>query len=185
MAGWALARYIFFGRRIVNFLVLGAIALPYFVVVIPQFVMVARDFGLANTWFALIVPPLFNSLGVLFMRQAFKMMPNELFDAARLDGASEWKIFFFVALPIAQPTIAALSTILFLASWNNYLWPLLINTQADMMTGPVALGSLIGITDVSWGAIMAGAVTLTLPMLVLFVLLQRYFISGITAGAIK
>ena len=147
--------------------------------------MVAKDFGLANTWFALIVPPLFNSLGVLFMRQAFKMMPNELFDAARLDGANEWKIFFFVALPIAQPTIAALSIILFLASWNNYLWPLLINTQADMMTGPVALGSLIGITDVSWGAIMAGAVTLTLPMLVLFVLLQRYFISGITAGAIK
>ena len=185
MAGWALARYIFFGRRVVTFLVLGTMALPYFVVVIPQFVMVARDFGLANTWFALIVPPLFNSLGVLFMRQAFKMMPNELFDAARLDGASEWKIFFFVALPIAQPTIAALSIILFLASWNNYLWPLLINTQADMMTGPVALGSLIGITDVSWGAIMAGAVTLTLPMLVLFVLLQRYFISGITAGAIK
>ena len=185
MAGWALARYIFFGRRIVTFLVLGTMALPYFVVVIPQFVMVARDFGLANTWFALIVPPLFNSLGVLFMRQAFKMMPNELFDAARLDGASEWKIFFFVALPIAQPTIAALSIILFLASWNNYLWPLLINTQADMMTGPVALGSLIGLTDVSWGAVMAGAATLTLPMLVLFVLLQRYFISGITAGAIK
>lgn len=185
MAGWALSRHIFFGRRIVTLLVLGTMALPYFVVVIPQFVMVARDFGLANTWFALIVPPLFNSLGVLFMRQAFKMMPNELFDAARLDGENEWKIFFFVALPIAQPTIAALSIILFLASWNNYLWPLLINTQADMMTGPVALGSLIGITDVSWGAIMAGAVTFTFPMLVLFVLLQRYFISGIIGGAIK
>ena len=185
MAGWALARYRFFGRRIVTFLVLGTMSLPYLVVVIPQFVMVARDFGLANTWFALIVPPLFNSLGVLFMRQAFKMMPNELFDAARVDGASEWKIFFFVALPIAKPTIAALSIILFLASWNNYLWPLLINTQADMMTGPVALGSLIGTTHVSWGAIMAGSVTLTLPMLVLFVLLQRYFISGITAGSIK
>ena len=185
MAGWALARYRFFGRRIVTFLVLGTMSLPYLVVVIPQFVMVAREFGLANTWFALIVPPLFNSLGVLFMRQAFKMMPSELFDAARVDGASEWKIFFFVALPIAKPTIAALRIILFLASWNNYLWPLLINTQADMMTGPVALGSLIGTTHVSWGGIMAGSVTLTLPMLVLFVLLQRYFISGITAGSIK
>ena len=183
MAGWALARYIFFGRRNVTFLVLGTMALPYFVVVIPQFVMVARDFGLANTWFALIVPPLSTSLGVLLMRQAFIMMPDELFDAARLDCASEWKIFLFVALPIAQPTIAALSIILFLASWNNYLWPLLINTQADMMTGPVALVGLIGITDISWGA--EGAVTLTLPMLVLFVQLQRCFISGITAGAIK
>ena len=111
--------------------------------------MVAKDFGLANTWFALIVPPLFTSLDVLLMRQAFNMMPDELFDAARLDGASEWQIFLFVALPIAQPTIAALSIILILASWNNYLWPLLINTQADMMTGPVALVSLIGIADVS------------------------------------
>ena len=157
MAGWALARYIFFGRRIVTFLVLGTMALPYFVVVIPQFVMVARDFGLANTWFALIVPPLFTSLGVLLMRQAFIMMPDELFDAARLDCASEWKIFLFVALPIAQPTIAALSIILFLASWNNYLWPLLINTQADIITGPVSLGSLSGIADVSWGPIMARA----------------------------
>ena len=183
--GWLRARYILFGRRIVIFLVMGTIALPYFVVVIPQFVMVARDFGLANTWFNLIVPPLFTSLGVLFMRQAFNMMPNELFDAAHLNGASEWKILLFVALAIAQPTIAALSIILFLASWNNYLWPLLINTQADMMTGPVALVSLIGITDVSWGAIMAGAVTLTLRMLVLFVPLQRYFIPGITAGEIK
>ena len=183
MAGWARARHIFFGSRIVTFLVLGTMALPYFVVVIPQCVMVARDFGLANTWFALIVTPLFNSLGVLFMRQAFNMMPNELFDAAHLNGASEWKMLLFVALAIAQPTIAALSIILFLASWNNYLWPLLINTQADMMTGPVALVGLIGITDISWGA--EGAVTLTLPMLVLFVLLQRYFIPGITAGEIK
>ena len=181
--GWLRARYILFGRRIVIFLVMGTIALPYFVVVIPQFVMVARDFGLSNTWFNLIVPPLFTSLGVLFMRQAFNMMPNELFDAAHLNGASEWKILLFVALAIAQPTIAALSIILFLASWNNYLWPLLINTQADMMTGPVALVGLIGITDMPWGA--EGAVTLTLPMLVLFVLLQRYFIPGITAGEIK
>ena len=181
--GWLRERYILFGRRIVIFLVMGTIALPYFVVVIPKFVMVARDFGLANTWFNLIVPPLFTSLGVLFMRQAFNMMPNELFDAAHLNGAGEWKILLFVALAIAQPTIAALSIILFLASWNNYLWPLLINTQADMMTGPVALVGLIGITDMPWGA--EGAVTLTLPMLVLFVLLQRYFIPGITAGEIK
>ena len=116
MAGWARARYIFFGQRIVTFFVLGTMALPYFVVVIPQCVMVARDFGLAKTLFALIVTPLFTSLSVLFMRQAFNMMPNELFDTARSDGANEWKIFFFMALPIAQPTIAALSIILFLAS---------------------------------------------------------------------
>lgn len=185
MAGWALARYQFAGRSGVIGIILGTITLPYSVVVIPQFIMVARDFGLANSWVALIVPPLFNSLGVLFMRQAFSMMPGELFDAARVEGVKEWQIFLRIALPLARPTMAALAIILFLASWNNYLWPLLINSRPGMMTAPVALGTLIGLTRVSWGGIMAGAVMLTAPILVVFVLLQRHFIAGIAAGAIK
>jgi lactose/L-arabinose transport system permease protein len=185
MAGWALVRYRFFGKAAVIAVILGTITLPYFVVVIPQYIMVARDFKLANTWIALIVPPLFNSLGVLFMRQAFSMMPGELFDAARVEGVKEWRIFTFVAVPLARPTIAALSIILFLASWNNYLWPLLISSQPGAMTAPVALGTLIGLTKVSWGGIMAGAILMTAPMLVFFLLLQRHFIAGIAAGAIK
>ncbi|MBA1143539.1 carbohydrate ABC transporter permease [Mesorhizobium neociceri] len=185
MAGWALARYQFFGKGAVVAIILGTITLPYAVVLIPQFIMVARDFQLANTWVALIVPPLFNSLGVLFMRQAFSMMPHDLFDAARVEGVKEWRIFLFVALPLARPMLAALAIILFLASWNNYLWPLLINSQPGAMTAPVALGTLIGLTKVSWGGIMAGAVMLTVPMLVVFVLLQRHFIAGIAAGAVK
>jgi lactose/L-arabinose transport system permease protein len=185
MAGWALASYRFTGKGVVLATILGTLTLPYFVVVIPQFVMVARDFGLSNTWFALIVPPLFNSLGVLFTRQTFRMMPQELFDAARVEGVKEWRIFIFVAMPLARPTLTALSIILFLFSWNNYLWPLLINSQPAMMTAPVALGSLIGLTKVSWGGIMSGAVILTAPMLVLFVALQRHFIAGISAGAVK
>ena len=158
MAGWALARYRFHGRAVVVGIILGTLTLPYFVVVIPQFIMVARDFKLANTWVALIVPPLFNSLGVLFMRQAFTMMPADLFDAARVEGVREWQIFLRVAMPMARPTLAALSIILFLHSWNNYLWPLLISSNPRMMTAPVALGSLIGLTRVSWGGIMVGAV---------------------------
>ncbi|MDX8467757.1 carbohydrate ABC transporter permease [Mesorhizobium sp. VK23B] len=185
MAGWALARYEFFGKRLVVAIILGTITLPYAVVLIPQFIMVARDFQLANTWIALIVPPLFNSLGVLFMRQAFSMMPAELFDAARVEGVKEWRIFLFVAVPLARPMLAALAIILFLASWNNYLWPLLINSQPGAMTAPVALGTLIGLTKVSWGGLMAGAVMLTVPMLIVFVLLQRHFIAGIAAGAVK
>jgi lactose/L-arabinose transport system permease protein len=185
MAGWSLARYRFVGKGLVLAIILGTVTLPYAVVAIPQFIMVARDFKLANTWVALVVPPLFNSLGVLFMRQSFSMMPGELFDAARVEGVREWKIFLFVALPLARPTLAALAIILFLASWNNYLWPLLINSQPGAMTAPVALGSLIGLTKVSWGGIMAGAVMLTAPMLVVFIVLQRHFIAGISAGAIK
>ncbi|NKK57587.1 ABC transporter permease subunit [Rhizobium leguminosarum bv. viciae] len=185
MAGWALARYRFVGRSIVIAIILGTITLPFSVVVIPQFIMVAREFKLANTWVALIVPPLFNSLGVLFMRQSFSMMPGELFDAARVEGVKEWQIFLRIALPLARPTMAALAIILFLHSWNNYLWPLLINSRPGMMTAPVALGTLIGLTKVSWGGIMAGAMLLTAPILVIFVALQRHFIAGIAAGAIK
>jgi len=185
MAGWALARYQFLGKGVVVAIILGTITLPYATVVIPQFIMVARDLKLANTWVALIVPPLFNSLGVLFMRQSFSMMPADLFDAARVEGVKEWKIFLFVAMPLARPTLAALSIILFLHSWNNYLWPLLINSNQQMFTAPVALGTLIGLTKVSWGGIMAGAVLLTAPMVVIFVLLQRHFIAGIAAGAVK
>lgn len=185
MAGWALARYRFAGRRVVIAIILGTITLPFTVVVIPQFIMVAREFKLANTWIALVVPPLFNSLGVLFMRQSFSMMPTELFDAARVEGVKEWQIFLRIALPLARPTMAALSIILFLGSWNNYLWPLLINSRPGMMTAPVALGTLIGLTKVSWGGIMAGAVLLTAPILVVFVVLQRHFIAGISAGAVK
>ena len=185
MAGWALVRYRFFGKGAVIAIILGTITLPYFVVVIPQFIMVARDFKLANTWIALVVPPLFNSLGVLFMRQSFSMMPGELFDAARVEGVKEWRIFLFVGMPLARPTLAALSIILFLFSWNNYLWPLLISSQPGAMTAPVALGTLIGLTKVSWGGIMAGAMLMTAPMLVFFLLLQRHFIAGIATGAVK
>jgi lactose/L-arabinose transport system permease protein len=185
MAGWALVRYEFLGKRLVLAVILGTITLPYAVVIIPQFIMVARDFKLANTWIALIVPPLFNSLGVLFMRQAFSMMPGELFDAARVEGVKEWRIFAFIGIPLARPTLAALAIILFLASWNNYLWPLLISSSPSASTAPVALGSLIGLNKVSWGGIMVGAVLLTLPMMAVFIALQRHFIAGIAAGAIK
>ncbi len=185
MAGWALVRYRFRGRGMVVAIIFGTLTLPYFVVVIPQFILVARDLQMSNTWFALIVPPLFNSLGVLFMRQAFSMMPVDLFDAAQVEGVSEWKIFTRIAMPMARPTIAALAIILFLASWNNYLWPLLVSSDASMMTAPVALGSLIGFTRVSWASIMTGAVVMTVPMLVVFIFLQRFFMSGITAGAVK
>ena len=116
MAGWALARYRFFGKGVIVAIILGTITLPYFAVVIPQFIMVARDFKLANTWFALVVPPLFNSLGVLFMRQTFSMMPHELFDAARVEGVKEWRSSSLSRMPLARPTLAALSIILFLTA---------------------------------------------------------------------
>ncbi|MGK9234295.1 carbohydrate ABC transporter permease [Inquilinus limosus] len=185
MAGYAFARFQFVGKQAAFSLLVATLTVPYAVVIIPQYVLVARDLGLSNTWIAVIVPPLFNSIGVLFMRQTFLSLPQELLDAARIDGAREGRIFFTIALPLVRPSMAALAIILFLASWNNYLWPLLVATQPGARTAPVALGSLIGLNVVPWGALMVGAMLLTLPMIVVFIFLQRYFVAGITAGAVK
>ncbi len=108
-----------------------------------------------------------------------------MLDAARVDGASEIRTFFQIAMPLVLPAVAALAIILFLMSWNNYLWPLLVLNKPGAQTAPVALGALIGLNRVFWNAIMVAAAIMTLPMLVVFLFLQRYFIAGITAGAVK
>lgn len=185
LAGYAFAQFRFFGRGALFAVVVATLTVPYVVVVIPQFVLVARDFHLTNTWAAVVVPPLFNSLGVFFMRQNFLALPQDMLDAARVEGVGEFRIFFRVALPLVLPAAAALAIILFLQSWNNYLWPLLVLSRADAQTAPVALGALVGLDRVHWGALMVGAVAMTLPVLAVFIALQRSFIAGITAGAVK
>jgi lactose/L-arabinose transport system permease protein len=186
LAGYAFARYGFRGKNTLFGLLVATLTVPYAVVIIPQYVLVARDLSLANTLIAVIVPPLFNALGVLFMRQTFLSLPQEIVEAARMDGAGELRIFLVIALPLVRPALAALLIILFLASWNNYLWPLLVAPDPSARTAPVALGSLLTVNSVPpWGAVMAGASLMTLPMIALFVFLQRQFVSGITAGAVK
>jgi lactose/L-arabinose transport system permease protein len=185
MAGYAFARFQFFGRDILFTVVIATLTVPFLVVIIPQFILVARDLHLSNTWIAVIVPPLFNSVGVFFMRQNFLSLPQEMLDAARVDGAGEFQIFWRIAVPLVLPALAALAIILFLFSWNSFLWPLLVLSKPEAQTAPVALGALVGLNKVFWNAIMVAAVLMTLPMLVLFLFLQRYFIAGITAGAVK
>ncbi len=185
MAGYAFARFQFFGRDVLFTIVIATLTVPFLVVIIPQFILVARDLKLSNTWLAVIVPPLFNSVGVFFMRQNFLSLPQEMLDAARVDGAGEFQIFWRIAMPLVVPALAALAIILFLFSWNSYLWPLLVLSKPEAQTAPVALGALVGLNRVFWNAIMVAAVLMTLPMLVLFLFLQRYFIAGITAGAVK
>jgi len=185
MAGYAFARYRFWGRNPLFLVVIATLTIPYFAVVIPQFILIAREFKMTNTYAAAVLPLLSHSLGVFFMRQNFISLPHSLLEAARIDGAGEFRIFFRIALPLAKPALAALSIILYLHAWNDYLWPLLVLSDKSMQTAPVALGSLIGLTRVSWGGIMVGATLMTLPFLALFLFLQRYFLAGITAGAVK
>jgi lactose/L-arabinose transport system permease protein len=185
LAGYALAVYRFRLQGLVFSLIVATLTIPYFVVLIPQYILVARELKLTNTYWGGVLPFLANALGVFYMRQVFLSLPSSLLDAGRVDGASEGRIFFQIALPMVTPSLAALALILFLNAWNDYLWPLLVLSQKEMYTAPVALGTLIGLTRVSWGGIMVGSVLMTAPFLVLFLLLQRYFVAGITAGAVK
>ncbi|RIH89833.1 carbohydrate ABC transporter permease [Calidithermus roseus] len=187
LAGYAFARFRFWGSTTLFTVVIATLTIPYFVVVIPQYILIAREFKITNTYWAVVLPSLANSLGVFYMRQSFLSLPSSLLEAARIDGAGEWRIFFQIALPLVRPAMAALSLILFLTAWNDYLWPLLVLSPDNKaaLTAPVALGSLIGLTRVSWGGIMVGAVLMTVPFLILFVFLQRQFIAGIAAGGVK
>lgn len=185
MAGYALAKFRFMGRAFAFGIVLVALTIPFEVRIIPQYLLIARDLGLSNTWFAVILPGLANALGVFFMRQNMLSVPSELLEAARIDGAGEGRIFLQVVLPLMQPALAAVGIVLFLFQWNDFLWPLLVLTARDSYTIPVALGTLVGLTRVSWGGIMVGTAIATVPFLVMFLFLQRYFVAGITAGAVK
>ncbi|MEZ0348636.1 MAG: carbohydrate ABC transporter permease [Thermus sp.] len=185
LAGYALAVYEFRFKALIFSFIVATLTIPYFVVVIPQYILVARELKLTNTYWGVILPFLANALGVFYMRQVFLALPSSLLDAARVDGAGEGRIFFQIALPLVRPSLAALALILFLNAWNDYLWPLLVLSQKEMYTAPVALGTLIGLTRVSWGGIMVGSALMTVPFLILFLFLQRYFVAGITAGAAK
>ena len=185
MSGYAFAKFRFAGRGLLFTVVIAALTIPFEVRAIPQYLLVARDLGIGNTWWAIILPWLAYPLGVFFMRQNMLSIPSDLLEAARIDGASEARIFAQIVLPIMRPALAAVAIVLFLFQWNDYFWPLLILTQKDAYTIPVALGTLVGLTRVSWGGIMVGTAIATLPFLILFLWLQRYFIAGITAGAVK
>jgi lactose/L-arabinose transport system permease protein len=185
MGGYALAKFRFAGQAAVFGVVLVALTIPFEVRIIPQYILIARELSLTNTWWAVILPGLANALGVFFMRQNMLSVPSELLEAARIDGASEWRIFRSVVLPIMQPALAAVGIVLFLFQWNDFLWPLLVLTSRDAYTIPVALGTLVGLTRVSWGGIMVGTAIATVPFLIMFLFLQRYFVAGITAGAVK
>ena len=185
MGGYAFAKFQFRGRNLLFGVIIATLTIPYSILVIPQFLLVARNLQLSNTYWAVILPGLANTLGIFFMRQSLISLPDELLDAARVDGAGEARIFFQIVLPMSLPSMAAIGIVLFLFQWNDYLWPLLVLTDSASYTIPVALGTLVGLTNISWGGIMIGTSLATIPFLIMFVFMQRYFIAGISAGALK
>lgn len=185
LGGYAFARYRFFGRDALFGVVLALLTIPGFVVLVPQYILVARDFGLSNTYMGVILPALASSVGIFFMRQSFLSLPQSILDAARIDGAGELRIFIQIALPLVRSALAALAIILFLFSWVDFMWPYLILSSNHMHTAPVAISYLVGFARIAWGPLMVGVVLMTLPFMGVFLFLQKYFVAGITAGAVR
>ncbi len=185
MVGWALAKLDFPGKKVLFGLVLTMLMVPGVVTLIPTFVLVA-NLGMVNSYAALILPFLAGPIGVFLMRQFMLEIPDALLEAARLDGAGEFRIFFQIALPLCRPPLATLAILTFLGSWNNFLWPLIVAQSNDMYTLPVALSLYsVGPYSTNYGLLLAGSVLIITPILILFVAMQRHFIQGITMTGIK
>jgi multiple sugar transport system permease protein len=185
MVGYALAKLDFAGKRLLFGLVLGMLMVPGVVTFVPLFVLVS-NLGLVNTYPGLILPFLVTPLGVFLMRQFISGLPDELIEAARIDGAGEWRIFSRVILPLCGPALATLGILTFLSSWNNFLWPLVVAQTEDKYTLPVALALYsVGQNATRYGLLLAGSVVIIAPVIALFVALQRYFVQGIATTGIK
>jgi multiple sugar transport system permease protein len=185
MLGYALAKLQFPGKRVLLALMLGTLMIPVFVTFVPLFVIVT-NMNINNTHLGLILPYLAGAFGAFLMRQYILGIPDELLDAARVDGAGEYRIFFRIVLPLCGPALATLAVLTFLASWNNFLWPLVVASTEDMYTLPVALALFsIGQQESNLGLQMAGAAVFVLPIVVLFFAMQRYVIRGIATTGLK
>ena len=185
LAGYAFAKFRFRGRTVFFVLLLSTLVVPDQVVLVPLFKMM-MNLGLMDSYQAIILPGLCVPFGIFFMRQALGSLPDELLDAARVDGAGEFRVLWNIVVPVMRPVMAALSVFLFLNSWNSFAWPLVALRSPEMHTIPVALATLHGQeSNTDYGAILAGTAVSTVPMMILFLVLQRQFISGLLAGATK
>jgi multiple sugar transport system permease protein len=179
MAGYALARLRFPGRQVWFFLVLAVLAVPAQVTLIPTF-LILKSLGWLNSYQGMIVPAMVNATFIFMMRQFFVSFPHELEEAAALDGLSRFETFWYIVLPLAKPALAAQAIFIFMGSWNNFLWPVVILFDPEMFTLPLGLNSFKGQYISYWNYIMAASVVFTLPVLALYIFFNRYFIQGVT-----
>jgi len=184
MAAYAFAKFRFRGRNGIFTIFLLSMMIPYHATVIPLFKMMAA-LGWLNTYKALILPNLSYPFAIFLMRQNMLAFPDALIEAARIDGAGEWRIFFRIVIPAMKPALAATAIFLFMYQWNSFLWPLIAVSSEEMYTFPVALSSLFGLSRIDYGQVMAGVTLATVPIIIFFLALQRHFISGMLGSAVK
>jgi ABC-type glycerol-3-phosphate transport system permease component len=186
LGGYAFAKFRFPGQGALFSIMLASLAIPFAVVMVPLFVMMRNTFHWIDTPWPLIVPGAANAFGIFFMRQYMLSVSDEMLDAARVDGASEFGIFLRIVLPTTVPGLVSLGIIFFMASWNNFLWPSAVLRSEEQYTVPLMLRSLQGPPGrTAYDVLMAGSVVSLIPMLVVFLVLQRHLIAGITAGSVK
>lgn len=186
LAGYAFAKYQFPGRSFLFYLILATLMIPGFVTLIPVFFIV-RQLGWIDNYLGLILPGISSAYGVFFMRQFIYSIPDELIDAARIDGAAEILIYWRIILPLTKPALATLGTFVFIGAWNSFLWPLLVVNSRELYTVPLGLNSLrtFAAEARSLHLLVSGTVLSVIPTLILFVFLQRYFIQGIALTGLK
>ena len=185
MLGYALAKLRWHGKGLIMGLVLATLMVPAGITLIPNFILMS-NLGLVNTYPGLILPFLAGPFGVFLMRQFMLGIPNELLEAARIDGANEFRVFFSVVMPIATPVLATLAILTFLGNWNSFLYPLVMAQEPGMYTLPVALATFAtGQYQADHGMLMAGSVVLVVPVLIVFVLFQRWITEGIATTGLK
>jgi multiple sugar transport system permease protein len=184
LAGYSLTKFHYRGRSLMFILILSTMMLPLEVTMVPLFLII-KELGWQNSYQGLIVPFLVDGFGVFLMRQFMLSIPKDLIDSARIDGASELRIFWMIVLPLCKPALVALAVFTFREAWDMYIWPLIIITKDSLRTLPLGISLFMSSYGTSWDQLMAIAVLGTLPMILLFFFLQRAFIQGIAATGLK
>ncbi len=184
MAGYALAKYIFPGRNIIFGIMIATLMVPLQVIMIPIFIQL-RNLGLLNNLWGIIIPPAATPTGIFLARQYMVNLSNSMIESARIDGAKELRIFVQLILPLSQPIIATITIFSFMWRWNDYLWPLIVITDNDLMTMQQALANFVGQLQINWSNLLAMTTISIIPVMVVFFAFQRFFMTGITAGSVK
>lgn len=184
MAGYAFAKLRFRGRDATFKAMLAALVIPGQVAMLPLFLLL-KSMGLVNTWAGVVLPGMAGVFGIFLVRQYALSLPDELLEAARIDGAGEWRIFATIVLPLLRPIIVTLAMFAFLGSWNDFMWPLIVLTDSSLHTLPIALASLSREHVQDSELMMAGSVVTIAPVLLLFLALQRHYLQGLTMGSLK
>ncbi len=184
LAAYGFARYPFPGNNVIFALLLGLLMVPFQAIVIPEYLLI-RQLGWLDSFRAIIIPGTFSAFALFLLRQAFKQIPLELEEAAEIDGANPLQILWRVTLPLSTPALAAFAVITVQAAWNDFLWPLVATTGPETRVITVGIALLQGERDTPWNLLMMGSLLATVPMLVMFALLQRYFIEGISMSGLK